>query len=58
MSVSLRIQSVSHSTYWCVSCTAGILAEAEIIKQEYLVNSLPMDRLQMLAQVLQGGPNN
>ncbi|KAL3159146.1 hypothetical protein ABBQ32_011139 [Trebouxia sp. C0010 RCD-2024] len=37
---------------------AGILAEAEIIKQEYLVNSLPMDRLQMLAQVLQGGPNN
>ncbi|KAL3151762.1 hypothetical protein ABBQ38_012738 [Trebouxia sp. C0009 RCD-2024] len=37
---------------------AGILAEAEIIKQESLVNSLPMDRLQMLAQVLQGGPNN
>ena len=58
MSVRLRIPSIGQSIYWCVSCTADILAEAEIIKQESLVNSLPMDRLQMLAQDLQGGPNN
>lgn len=43
---------------WCVCCTAGVLAESEIIKQDSLVNALPMDRLQMLTQVLQGSPNN
>ena len=37
--------------------TAGALAEVEILKQESLVNSLPMGRLQMLTQILQGRPN-
>ena len=46
-----------YSTEMVCSHTAGTLAEGEILKQEPLINSLPMGRLQMLTQVLQGRPN-
>ena len=37
----------------CIVLTAGVIAEAEILKQEALAHSLPMNKLHSLTKTLQ-----